>query len=245
MAPSTVSSASIARLLRTGRWRAFSALVVVVVIAFGLLSHWQWQRADEREQQRLALLQRTAAPPLEVSQGLPAVPEEWQPLELSGTYEGSQFAVRRRPLEGRNGFWLVSRLVTDRGGIWVNRGWLPAADDALSLPRLPDPPSGVVVVDGYYRNPEHEDRSHWVGLPPGMIPGIVPSMMQASSLLPGYVQLTSSNPPQTDLVVLPLPQIDSSRNLSYAVQWVLFALTALAGWWFMIRREARTMEESH
>ena len=38
-----------------------------------------------------------------------------------------------------------------------------------------------------------------------------------------------------------LPVIDEGRNISYAVQWILFALVALAGWFFFLRREARTV----
>jgi cytochrome oxidase assembly protein ShyY1 len=42
------------------------------------------------------------------------------------------------------------------------------------------------------------------------------------------------------LVIVPLPQIDEGQNISYAVQWILFALVAMVGWFVFLRREART-----
>ena len=35
-------------LLRTRRWLAFTGVVIATIVAFGLLSHWQWARADVR-----------------------------------------------------------------------------------------------------------------------------------------------------------------------------------------------------
>ena len=48
-------------LLRTRRWLGFTALVVVSIVAFGLLSPWQLQRADVKREQRIEL--RTHLPP--------------------------------------------------------------------------------------------------------------------------------------------------------------------------------------
>lgn len=228
----------------------FTLLVVGVIIAFGLLSQWQWHRAEERDIQRRDLIAHTSAPAVDVmsvirgdNQVIPVgdTPDwEWQPVELTGTYDTAQFVVRRRPLDGRNGFWVLSRLVTDVGGVWVNRGWIPADGDALALPEIPAPPPSEVTIRGYLRSAEPVTAEQWQGVPTGMVPAIAPSLMAASSILPGYVQLAASDPRQADLVILPLPEIDTSRNISYAVQWILFALVAGGGWLYMLRREART-----
>ena len=53
-----------------------------------------------------------------------------------------------------------------------------------------------------------------------------------------YLQQTASEP--TDPVVLvPLPEPDDLQNISYAVQWLLFAAVAIGGWYFFLRREAK------
>ena len=41
-----------------------------------------------------------------------------------------------------------------------------------------------------------------------------------------------------DGFVLPVPTIDEGQNISYAVQWLLFAAVAMGGWFFFLRREA-------
>lgn len=241
------SRVSVLALLRTRRWVAFTTLVLLSVVVFGLLSHWQWQRAEQRDRERVELLTRTAQTAVPLASALANTPKEWQRLDLTGTYAQEQFAVRRRPLEGRNGFWVLSRLNTELGPVWVNRGWVPAEADALAMPSLPTPPSGVVRVSGYYRSPESRDIEQWQGLPMGMVPAVVPDALSQLStdaaqstgaVLTGYLQLTSSEPLQEGLVELPLPSIDSSRNISYAVQWVLFAFVAVGGWGYMLRRES-------
>lgn len=232
-------------LLRTRRWLGFTAVVVVAIVAFGLLSAWQWSRADQHRQERLALdsaLSATALP-------LPAdsLPE-WTPVTLTGTYDAdAQVVVRKRPLNATNGFWLMTPLVTEEGRTaWVNRGWLPVGGDALATPDLPAPPAGVVVVSGYARDFETVDPDSNDGLPAGQIAAPAVALLPAVvAPVEQFVQLTASDPEQSGLVVLPLPEVsvDEGRNISYAVQWLLFALVAIGGWYFFLRREAREEAE--
>jgi cytochrome oxidase assembly protein ShyY1 len=51
--------------------------------------------------------------------------------------------------------------------------------------------------------------------------------------------LTESVPEQDGLIPLSLPEVNEGQNISYAVQWLLFAGVAMAGWFFFLRREAR------
>jgi len=59
------------------------------------------------------------------------------------------------------------------------------------------------------------------------------------------VQLISSEPSTGDLVLVPLPEIDEGQNISYAVQWILFAMVAIVGWFIFLRREAKTPMEPY
>ena len=147
--------------------------------------------------------------------------------------------VRKRPLDARNGFWVMTALRRDDGGtVWVNRGWLPTSGDALSTPDTPDAPTGTVTVSGYLR-PEDSDARADEGLPHGQIAAPGPATLPAvGSDFPGYVQLETSTPAEVGLVELPLPSVDESRNVSYAVQWLLFAAITIGGWFFFLRREA-------
>ena len=215
-------------LLRTRRWIAFTLLVIAVIVAFGLLSRWQWARAEERRVQHNAIASAEAAVPYS-----PAITTEWQPVTATGTYDTQQLLVRRRPLNGSNGFWVVTPMrLADGGQVLVVRGWIRATDVQTDVVTPPAPPSGTVNISGRWRLAEAPSSSE--GLPTG----------QVMSVDQGYIQLASSTPEQAGLIVLPLPEIDESRNVSYAVQWLLFAAVAMIGWFFFLRREARETDGS-
>jgi cytochrome oxidase assembly protein ShyY1 len=234
-------------LLRTRRWLGFTALVIGAIVAFGLLSHWQWGRADEKRLERNELQSAIALPPAPLSaverapDGTLPPADEWRHVRVVGTYlTESQALVRKRPLNAQNGFWVMSPLRQDTGEtVWVNRGWLPAGQDALATPPIPAPPAGEVTVTGYLRAFEPGADGANTGLPAGQIAAPAAALLpEVGDVPPAFVQLADSDPAQEGLVVLPLPEIDEGRNVSYAVQWILFAAVAIGGWFFFLRREA-------
>jgi cytochrome oxidase assembly protein ShyY1 len=231
-------------LLRTRRWLGFTVVVVVTIVAFGLLSRWQWARADEHRQERLALAASLTADPVPLAQAMrtPLAADEFRPVEVTGVYDaGSTVLVRRRPLDAQNGFWVMSPLTeADGTSVWVNRGWIAVGGDALATPTVPAPPRGTVTVDGYLRPDEEAAAGDNAGLPAGQIAAASAVLLPADvSAVPGFVQLSTSSPKQSGLVPWPLPDIDESRNVSYAMQWLLFAAVAMSGWYYFLRREAK------
>lgn len=226
-------------LLRTGRWQGFTAVVIVAIVAFGLLSRWQWQRADEKQ---------VAQQALEVSQAQPISPSvfdplaEFTPVTLVGTYvPGSVRFVRQRPLEGRNGFWVLQQLGTAEGDVWVLRGWTPSGVRAGDSPSIEPAPSGPVQVTGVVRPlpigqaVDPQDRG---GLPLDQVTAIESAQLPPVSASQWYVQLQTADPPE-ELIPVPLAEPDDLQNISYAIQWLLFAAVAIGGWFFFLRREAR------
>lgn len=233
-------------LLRTRRWLGFTVVVIVSITAFGLLSLWQWHRAEDKRDQRIELQNALAATPLpledvSITDGAIEDVDQWRHVTVTGTYlPGSQVLVRKRPLNAHNGFWAMTALrETDGTVVWINRGWLPTAGDALSTPDIGEPPSGTVNVTGYLRPFEDADADANTGLPAGQIAAVTPDLLPSiEDPFTGYIQLQVSDPAESDLVALPLPDVDESRNISYAVQWLIFAFVAVGGWFFFLRREA-------
>lgn len=220
-------------LLRTRRWQGFTALVLIAIIAFGLLSRWQWARADEkqRDQARIELARQA-----EIVAIQDAV-RPWQTVALQGRFVSEPtFVVRQRPMDGANGVWVINLFETNDGErIWVNRGWVPAARSARDLPDVPPLPTGYQDLIGAWV--PYEEAEPQPDLPTGMIPGIAPTVMPALASIDGFVHVQSPITEQT-LAVRP-PTIDSGQNISYALQWLAFAFVAIGGWWYMLRREAR------
>lgn len=233
-------------LLRTRRWIAFTGLVLAVIIAFGFLSRWQWHRAEEKRQEGAIIV--NAAEQQAQLLDLTDPPPEWTSVSVTGEYLPDSLMVRQRPQEGQNGAWVLSTLITaptlgdpqqstteQPKKVWVSRGWLPVTGVATEIPPLPAPPSGEITVTGVWRPYEPVDMDRMAGLPTGMVPAVGPPAIADEGYAAGYVQLSSM---ENGLTTVQLPDINDSRNLSYAIQWVLFALVGLVGWWFFLRREA-------
>ena len=211
--------------------------MIVTIIAFGLLSRWQWSRAEEKRIQQQAQ---------SISQMKPVTPsagesvEEFTAISITGTYlPDTQRLVRQRPLEGRNGFWVMEQLATDQGSVWVLRGWVAANARASETPAVPAVDSSVVTVTGIARPlPEGvalEDRG---GLPLDQVTEIAAAQLPDRGVMDWYLQQRESQPADP-LIAVPLPEADDLQNVSYAVQWLLFAAVAIGGWFFFLRREAR------
>jgi len=226
-------------LLRTRRWISFTLLVIFVIVAFGLLSRWQWSRAETKRTERIAL--ETAA--LVNPSALPGNAqlrnaEEWSRFTATGQFDPNhQVVVRKRPLNGSNGYWVLTPFATDAGAtVWVNRGWFGAVGPATVTPAIPAAPIGTQAITGAWRVYESAAAGDLEGLPKGMIPAVAPEVLPIQQNAPGYLQLIS--PGQQGLTVIPTPEIDEGQNISYAVQWLLFAMVAMVGWYFFLRREA-------
>ncbi len=227
-------------LLRTRRWIAFTTLVLVAIVAFGLLSRWQWQRANEKQIQRIALEEAASAKPSELL-AIVDQPPDWESMSVTGTYDlSTQVVVRQRPQDGRNGFWVLTPLqLVDGRSVWIVRGWLPVSASATTSPEIPDPPSGQVAVIGSWHGFEQIDEASRTGLPAKMVGAVDPSVLPLAGDFDGYLRLTATTPSQEVLAFVSAPQIDDTMNLSYAGQWLLFAGVAIVGWYVFLRREAK------
>jgi len=225
-------------LLRTRRWQGFTAVVVLAIVAFGLLSRWQWDRAEEKR-----LMQQAQ----EVSELQPITPApgqdvaEFTAITMTGTYRPDvRRLVRQRPMEGRNGFWVMDQLHGDHGRVWVLRGWVPAPARAGDSPEVDPVPSGLVTVTGYARplpvgQPLGEDRG---GLPVDQVTAVERAQLPDEGDMAWYLQLEQATPSET-IMTVPITRPDDLQNVSYAVQWLLFAMVAMAGWFYFLRREAK------
>lgn len=220
------------KLLRSRRWQSFTVLVLVAIVGFGLLSQWQWSRADEKRQDQRAILEAQEAS-TEISQ----TSEPWQRVQFTGQFDASLTQiVRQRPMRGANGVWVLTPLRTSLGEImWVNRGWVPAARSASDLPDFPPPPPGEVNVEGFWV--PFENAPVQPGLPPGMIAGVSAQTLPFDPSYPGFIH--AQEPTSTQMLSVGPPDIDENQNISYAMQWLAFAFIAIGGWWFMLRREAQ------
>ena len=239
-------------LLRQRRWLGFTLLAVFFVLLFVRLSFWQVSRLHERQRANDVVRAHLAASPmpaaeltaLAASDRSFATDQQWRAVRLTGHWDAShQMLVRNRPSDsGDNGYEVVTPLLPDGGGtaVLVDRGWVPAGATPAKPDSVPAPQAGAVTVVARLQ-PSEASRST-EGLPAGQVSSLATGDLSRGDgyrVLDGYLRLTSESPaPASAPAVHGDPVLDDGPHLSYAVQWVLFALVAVGGWWTFLRREA-------
>lgn len=243
-------------MLRQRRWLGFTLLAVFFVLLFVRLSFWQVNRLHERQAANAVTRAHLAAAPLTYDELVVlartdpgfATAQEWRAVRLTGRWDDrATVLVRNRTLAGANGYEVVTPFrVGDGGpGLLVDRGWIPSGRTTGAPDSVPAAQGGAVTVAARLQRTEPERPAG--GLPAGQVLSVSTAAIGRGldyPLLPGYADLVTETPaPPSAPQVLDGPELDDGPHLSYAVQWVLFALVAVGGWWTYMRRAAEDQDE--
>ncbi|MDQ1531154.1 MAG: hypothetical protein QOE37_1259 [Microbacteriaceae bacterium] len=235
---------------REGRWRRLLALAVAFAIGCGLLSWWQFARREETARANALVHANYEAPARPLSGVLPGLRsydparQEWLPVAMRGTYlTGRQLLVRDRQQGGNPGFEVLTPLRLADGRVFVvDRGFLPVGRTQDRPDTIPAPPAGTVTVVARLQANEHAIPGRTA--PAGEIPSIdldaigravgAPTYTGAYGLMRSEIPAAATNP-----LPLPAPSFgdDEGTHLSYAIQWILFALIAFGVLGWSVRRE--------
>lgn len=229
------------------RWLGWLLLASVFSVSCFFLASWQFNRRSEAvakidlvtknyNQQPIALDELVG------SNGFnPA--DEWRPAALTGQFlPQDAVLVRNRPYNGSPGFLQVIPFQLTTGQlVAVEAGWL-ATDEDLNPPNvIPLPSESVTSIWGRLRPAEPLlGRS----APVGQIPTINIEALEGKTSVSGtfyqdfYVRLgegydTGADAPKG----LPMPELTEGNHLSYALQWILFALMAMFALVWGVRQE--------
>lgn len=237
------------------RWTGYLAVAIVFAIACAFLSNWQFSR-NEQKATEIALVQRNyhAKPiPLEEAvnpDGAMDASREWHPVLLRGHYlADQQVLARNRPHGGTSAFEvLVPFRTTDDRVLLIDRGWVPPAEDS-SPSAVAAPPSGEVTVVARIQPGEPLPASGR-SAPQGQVPTInlplIASQVNPDLITGAYGLLASEKPaPHAALGGFDVPTEDPGPHLSYAIQWILFAVMGFIFIFYVIRTEIiKSKEES-
>lgn len=227
-----------------GRWLFGWFLVALVSLTFIRLGIWQLDRMEWRRDLNARIEQRRAQPPVDIANLDPnAAVEvlEYRRVSATGTYDTSREAILYgRARNGQAGNHLLTPLtLADSSDVFVDRGWVPLAENS---PGALDEstPDGEVTVEGILLPPESEDDRQDADTVKDV------SLVQLSKrsdgeVWPAYLLLRSQSPPQDGPFPEPVPEpeLSGGPHLSYAVQWFTFTIIAIVGWTLLLRREAR------
>jgi surfeit locus 1 family protein len=243
------------------RWLGLFAIVVVVMVSFGMLGLWQLNVARDkgRAHEVSGAPTRPVADLATVLTPHGSFPHDGtgRRIRATGRYDGSaQVLVTPRLLAGKRGYWVVTPLVVRSTGarVAVVRGFVtdPAqavAPEALTkLTEVTEVTVSGTLAPG--ESPAVDPRSSDPGdsaLPDGQMATLDLSLLVnrwPGTLYNAFVFATAEQPDLTSASApavqrVPPPALVGGglvwRNAAYAVQWWVFALFAGYMWWRMVR----------
>lgn len=233
-------------LLRPGWLALVFAVIVFAGACFWILSPWQFGRNAERVAQNSDVANAVNDPAVPLRALLPAgtqarPAQQWREVTLAGRYlPADETVARLRQVNDDPAYEVLTPFRLDDGTtLLVDRGYV--TPDNGRVPNYPPPPAGHVRLTARvhpqesdpHRPPLTENgRRETYSINPAVV-----TALTGQSLEPGYVALVDGQP--GGLGVLPLPQVDSGPFLSYALQWIVFGVMALAGLGYFTWREIK------
>ena len=223
------------RLAVTPRWIVAALVVLAFVVLAILLGRWQWDRTQAiLSAERAAIAQPIPVQDVFVEEGATELPAEGigRPVRAVGAYDPDlQVAVSDRVHEGEVGVWIVTGLRLADGRVAaVLRGSLPsAASPGAAATSGPVSVTGVLQPDEEFYADASSD--------PGAVASIAHDRLASAwraDVLPGFVVLTSQDPPGSPAPVPVAPTVQTAdvpfplQNFFYAFQWWVFAAFGVA-----------------
>jgi cytochrome oxidase assembly protein ShyY1 len=249
---------SMQNLPRAGRWAIYLALAILFAIACAYLSNWQFGRNAWRTEQLALIAQNYDAKPVALDALVPAggkldPGDEWRPVRLTGKYLSDQQLLARNRAHGGTAAYevLVPFQLDDGRVIVVDRGWEPPGDNRPQPDSVPAPPAGEVTVIARLQPGEPLPPSGRAA-PTGQVPSInLPLIADKVDVASGdsieksaYALMVSESPaPASQPTALEPPSDDPGPYLSYAVQWILFAVMGFVFIGYVIRSELKHRRE--
>ena len=211
------------------RWTAWLVLAILFAVGCVFLSEWQFERRAHRVAQIEVVQKNFDAKAVGIDSLLDANLSDteilWRPVKAVGRYLNDKaLLVRNRPQNGQPGFELVIPFATPQRTILVDLGWLPTGNLQDSPDEIPLPSTNAreITVRLALTEPKIERDA-----PEGQVANLHLPTIASLSQMPidtkWYGQLNSGNYKEFPRQ-LSKPSVDEGNHLSYAIQWVIFAL---------------------
>lgn len=227
------------------RWTTWFVVAVLFAAACVVLANWQLDRRDQAVSKIQRMVENYDKLPIALTDLTGISPDEvtafeWTPLELSGQYlTEDELLVRNRPIAGQPGFLQIIPFRVSSGEVvMIERGWIQA-DSNLAPATVMTPSPEIKTVRARVRlgepNPNRDS-------PPGFATSLHLESLAELFTNPVeqrfYLRLISESPGEP-ISPQPLsqPVLDEGNHLSYAVQWILFALMGFYALFWAIRQE--------
>ncbi len=235
------------------RWTGWFLVACTFALACVGLASWQIERRSEAVSkiERVASnydLEKVSFEEVSSLSGDAVVAYEWRKVELSGSYVADEtLLVRNRAIAGQPGFVQLVPFFLETGeAVLVERGWI-AADSDLNPSNTLLPSESVKSLVARVRLGETIPNRE---SPTGQLTSInLPEIEKIFSFVVEkdfYLRMVSESPSESSYPQpLSRPVLDEGNHLSYAVQWIIFAVMGFFALFWAIRQEQefRRMEK--
>lgn len=223
---------------------ALVVLSIVIAVVCIRLGFWQLSRLHQRRAYNAIVAARLSEPPVSLSQ-LPrdTASQHYRRVTVAGIYDYTrQIVLTSRTRNGSPGVNLITpvRVPGSDTAILVNRGWI-YAPDGTTADEAPWREADSVHAVGYVapfsirgvgraQSPSHPRGYRWLDtiitkrtFPYPVYPFLV--------VLQGDINVRGGILPRVEA-----PPLDEGPHRSYAIQWFAFAIIAIVGITFFVRR---------
>jgi cytochrome oxidase assembly protein ShyY1 len=221
------------------RWIILTLLLAFLIYLFIELSGWQFDRYHQRIDRNDDFVTAIAGDPIPIENvSQMSNLKQWGKVSLSGQYlDAESKLVRKRYLKNSLGFWVLTPFrLANNEIVLVNRGWIPSANSSNSEISIPMSPTQQVLLEGYLQ-PMEKFKANPTDLPSNQINDINVEKFNVNIYPNFYVQVSKSSPAEKDIGIIYLPEVSNGPHLSYAIQWILFALLLPIGWYVLLKNE--------
>jgi len=241
------------RFALTWHWARYLVLAIVFALVCVGLCLWQLDRRNTALEELARIDNNYSADPVPLHDVLPELDsfelsQKWTPVTMTGTYlSDDELLVRNRPFNSGPGFEVLTPLKLDDGSVFiVDRGGLPTGREQDSPDEIPAAPTGEVTVTVRLKpgEPTLPGRS----APAGQIASIqlddIAAMLDEPVYTGAYGLMATEDPaPAERPQAATKPARDEGPHLSYAFQWLVFALFGFLGLGYGLRQEYRRINE--
>jgi cytochrome oxidase assembly protein ShyY1 len=234
---------------------ALHVLAIVLVVVMANLSAWQFGRLDDRRAFNEQVRSRARMPATAIADLIGLSPDEveWRPVVVRGTFRPEdEVIVLNRSQNNTAGVDALTPLELTIEGrnfvVLVDRGFVPLSAE------IPPPPSGDVEFLARARKSQERRLGGLTDPAQGVVREVqrvdverLADQMKSSAeqtILPFYVDYVASLAGADDIVDgianVAGPELTEGTHLSYAIQWIIFALCAIVAWFILVRRALRS-----
>lgn len=233
------------------RWLITTLLVLGGTALCVRLGFWQLDRLEQRRAFNAQFEAARSQQALDLNRHVPEDIEEmeWRSVRVRGEYDlDNQVALRNQYHGSRYGYHLLTPLRFDGTAVLVDRGWIPAEDNATAADWRKYDQADTVEISGQIRlgqakpafggvaDPLPEDEARleiWNNADMARIAAQMPY-----PILPVYIQ-PESDPGDTEPPIPFQPEIELTEgsHFGYALQWFTFATILFCGYPFYLQKQ--------